>query len=39
MPDDPKKKGAADRRRVSQQHEQRYQARKAKKAGAKKSGK
>jgi hypothetical protein len=27
MPDDPKKKGAADRKRVSQQpHEQRYQA-------------
>jgi hypothetical protein len=35
MPDDPKKKGAADRKRVSQQpHEQRYQAQKAKKAGA-----
>jgi hypothetical protein len=41
MPDDPTKKGAADRKRVSQQpHEQKYQAHKAKKAGAtKKSGK
>jgi hypothetical protein len=40
MPDDPKKKGAADRKRVSQQpHEQKYQGAKAKKAAAKKSGK
>jgi hypothetical protein len=36
MPDDPTKKGAADRKRVSQQpHEQKYQAQKAKKATAK----
>ena len=41
MPDDPNKKGAADRKRVSQQpHEQKYQKQKAKKAEeAKKSGK
>jgi hypothetical protein len=40
MPDDPTKKGAADRKRVSQQpHEQKHQAQNAKKATAKKSGK
>ena len=40
MPDDPNKRGAVDRKRVSQQpHEQKYQKQKAKKAAAKKSGK
>jgi hypothetical protein len=40
MPDDPKKRGPADRKRVSQQpHEQRHQKQKREQGGPKKKSK